>query len=288
MPQIPHICICICTYKRPKFLKALLLALEKQVTHGLFDYSIVVVDNDRAESARQTVELYGQQTTISISYYVEPEQNIALARNRAVANASGNLVAFIDDDEVPIDEWLVRMHETLSKFDADGVLGPVIPFFAVAPPEWMVKAGLFERPNSSNTNLVIKWTQTGTGNVLIRRSILDEVPGPFGREFGSGGEDQDFFRREMSLGKVFVWCEDAIVHETIPAERTRLSFHLRRALLRGKISFSNPSGRVIGILKSLAACGFYTILLPFLLLGGRHLFVRYLVKDFDHIGKILA
>jgi succinoglycan biosynthesis protein ExoM len=288
MSQKHHISVCICTYKRPALLGRLLSKLDEQETEGLFDYSIVIVDNDRSESARQTVESFAQQSKISVNYYVEAEQNIALARNRAVAHSSGDFVAFIDDDESPIDDWLLRMHAALLKYGVDGVLGPVKPLFAVVPPEWAVKAGLFERPGCHETGSVLDWTQTGTGNVLIWRRILDEVVGPFRCEFGSGGEDQDFFRRLMGLGKVFMWCEEATVHEIIPAERTRLSFQLRRALLRGKASLANPSGRVFRVLKSLAACGLYTMSLPLFLIMGQHVFIKYLLKDFDHIGRLLA
>jgi succinoglycan biosynthesis protein ExoM len=288
MVRKDHICVCVCTYKRPELLRRLLYMLEKQETQDLFDYSIVIVDNDRLESARQIVESYAGQSKIRTDYYVEPEQNIALARNMAVAHATGDFLAFIDDDESPIQEWLIRLHATLLKYGADGVLGPVLPRFEVEPPKWAVKAGLFVRPGCRDTGSILDYTQTGTGNMLIRRGILDEITGPFRREFGSGGEDQDFFRRATGLGKMFVWCEEAIAYEAVPIERTRLSFQLRRALLRGKTSLANPSGRTLGILKSMAACGLYTALLPILMLAGRHVFIKYLVKDFDHIGKLLA
>ena len=36
-----------------------------------------------------------------VKYCVEPRQNIALARNKALQNAEGDLIAFIDDDEFP-------------------------------------------------------------------------------------------------------------------------------------------------------------------------------------------
>ena len=290
MPQRHHISICACTYKRPELLGQLLLKLEVQKTESLFDYSIVIVDNDKSASARRTVESFARQSRISVSYCVEPEQNIALARNVAVAHAEGDFVAFIDDDERPVDEWLLRMHAALLKYGVDGVLGPVRPLFEVVPPEWTVKARLFERPNSLcyETGFVLSWQQTGTGNVLVRRHILDEVAGPFNREFGSGGEDLDFFRRAMGLGKVFVWCEEATVYEIVPVERARISFQLRRALLRGKASLAGPSGTAFGIVKSLVACVLYTTLLPVFLLMGRPVFIRYLIIDFDHIGKLLA
>ncbi len=88
MKQNKHISVCICTYRRPELLKKLLSKLEQQETNGLFDYSAVVVDNDVAESARNTVESFAKQSSLAISYHVQPEQNIALARNKAVENAS--------------------------------------------------------------------------------------------------------------------------------------------------------------------------------------------------------
>lgn len=269
-------------------LRRLLSKLEEQETEGLFDYSIVIADNDTSESARETVESYARQSKVSIRYYVEPEQNIALARNLTVSQATGDFVAFIDDDEIPIGEWLLRMYRAIMKYDVDGVLGPQTPRFEVMPPQWIIKAGLFERPEATENGVVVDWTQTSTGNVIVRRCIFDEVAGPFRREFGSGGEDVDFFQRAMGLGKVFVRCDEAIVYETIPPERTRLSFQIKRALLRGKVSLVQPSGRRLGILKSLAACGLYTMSLPVFLVIGRHVFMKYLVKDFDHIGKLLA
>ncbi len=92
----------------------------------------------------------------------------------------------------------------------------------------------------------------------------------------------------MALGRRFVWCDEALVYETVPTERTRVSFHLRRALLRGKTALASPSGNALGIAKSLAACMVYTLLIPIVLVAGRHLFLKYLIKNCDHLGKLLA
>lgn len=286
----PHICVCVCTFKRPALLADLLTGLLSQKTDALFSFSVVVVDNDSRESGRETVERFQCNHPGIIQYFIEPTQNIALARNRGVAHATGNLVAFIDDDEVPPEGWLLSLYGALIKFKADGVLGPVKPRYDVAPSEWALKAGIFDRPNSQDyqTGLVLHWGQTGTGNVLMQRSALELIDGPFRREFGSGGEDIDFFRRLMDQGNVFVWCAEAVAYETVPAERTQIYFQLKRALLRGKASLRTPSGNPFGILKSLAACVVYTLFLPFSLVVGRHVFLKYLVKNCDHLGKLLA
>ena len=102
-----HINVCICTYKRPPLLKRLLEELGGQDTSGLFTYSIVVADNDYLQSAKPIVDDFTATSSVPIKYCVEPRQNIALARNKAIENVNGDFVAFIDDDEFPTKRWLL-------------------------------------------------------------------------------------------------------------------------------------------------------------------------------------
>lgn len=287
MSELDHISICICTYKRQELLLQLLRKLEHQQTDGLFGYSVIVVDNDAQQSARTTVEVFAKDSSIPIEYHVEAVQNIALARNKTVAHARGDFIAFIDDDETPVDDWLNLMRATILRYGVDGVLGPVKSVFDVAHPKWLVRAGLFDRP-CGRTGEPIDWRKTGTGNVMVRRQVLSSIEGPFNAQLGSGGEDVDFFRRALDAGKAFVWCEEAIAYEVVPAERMKLSFQMKRALMRGRASLSGPGGTVAGLTKSCVACVAYTLLLPVFLGMGRHRFVRYLISDLDHIGKLLA
>lgn len=284
---IPLITICVCTYQRPKQLGQLLERLDQQATKGLFKFSIVVVDNDARQSARSIVDSWAERLRIPIIYRVEPRQNIALARNASVGMATGELVAFIDDDEEPSGDWLRKLYEVLVHYAADGVLGPVVPKFEEGAPDWAVKGRVFQRP-SFETGEVIHWSITGTGNVLVKREVLLEFEGPFNPQFGAGGEDTDFFRRAMSGGRVFVWCAEAVCHEYVPPERTRVVFQLRRALLRGKTALRGPAGGWRGILKSVVAIPLYALALPVCLLLGSHVFVTCLVRSFDHVGKLLA
>jgi succinoglycan biosynthesis protein ExoM len=96
-----HITICICTFRRREMLQSLLEDLREQETGGLFTYSVLVVDNDRQGSAEQVVSEFRAQQSFRVDYFIEPRQNIALARNKAIENAIGDYVVFIDDDESP-------------------------------------------------------------------------------------------------------------------------------------------------------------------------------------------
>lgn len=282
-----HIAVCICTYKRPILLKRLLIELQNQITDQFLTYSIVVVDNDSTESAKTVVDAFQEKARVDIAYYNEPEQNIALARNKAVKNAKGDFIVFIDDDEFPVDNWLFNLYKTYKKYKADGVLGPVKPHFEIVPPQWIIKGKLFERP-SHITGSVLHWKNTRTGNVLLRKTIFDEEDNMFNLELGSGGEDRDFFRRMIKKGNTFIWCNEAPVYESVPAERCKRSFMLRRALLRGKVSLLQPYFSIVDIFKSVIAVSIYTIILPVFFLIGHHIFMKYLIKNFDHIGRLMT
>src|SRR5258708_4600442 len=120
-----HISVCVCTYKRPHLLKRLLETLSDQDTDTLFTYSVVVADNDQLQSAKAVVSDFAASSSVSIKYCVEPQQSIALARNKAVENARGDYIAFIDDDEFPAKNWLLILFKTCEEYRVDGRPGPV-------------------------------------------------------------------------------------------------------------------------------------------------------------------
>ena len=63
---------------------------------------------------------------------------------------------------------------------------------------------------------------------------------------------------------------------------------LRRALLRGAVSLVHPTFGARHVAKSVLAVPVYTAVLPFALVLGQDRFMTYLVKLFDHVGRLLA
>jgi succinoglycan biosynthesis protein ExoM len=284
--ETPHISVCVCTYKRPHLLKRLLDELRHQDTGGLFSYSVVVADNDILASARSMVMEFESHSNIPVKYCLEERQNIALARNKAIENAEGDFVAFIDDDEFPVKDWLLSLFQTCAKHNVDGVLGPVKRHFDEPPPSWLLKSKFYER-SSYPTGLVIDWRKGRTGNVLLNKRIFSLDSQPFRPEFRTG-EDQDFFQRMIEKGHVFIWCNEAVAYEVVPPVRWKRSFMVKRALLRGSMEPKTAGFGLRGIAKSVIAVPAYTIGLPFALLLGHHRFMTLLVSLCDHLGKLLA
>jgi glycosyltransferase involved in cell wall biosynthesis len=247
---------------------------------------VVVADNDRLRSAEAVVSDFAAACNIPITYCVEPQQNISLARNKAIDNATGDFIAFIDDDEFPTQNWLLTLFKAFNSHGVDGVLGPVRPYFDRGAPEWVRKGKFYERP-SYQTGLVIDWTKGRTGNVLLKKGIF--VPGEqaFSPEFHRAG-DQDFFRRMIEKGHVFIWCDEAVAYEAVAPIRWTRAFMLKRALLRGAITWKHPTFGASEIVKSLIAVPAYTVALPFALMLGQHRFMNLLVRLCDHLGKLLV
>jgi succinoglycan biosynthesis protein ExoM len=284
--KIDRIDVCICTYKRPQLLRRVLKEVGSQETEGLFTFSVVVADNDQARSGEPIVSEFIATSSVPVKYCIEPQQSIALARNRAVENSDGNFVVFIDDDEFPAKEWLQNLLRTCRKYKVDGVLGPVKRHFDEKPPNWIAKSNFYERPDHP-TGLVMEWRKCRSGNVLLKKELFAGEEQPFNPEFRTG-EDQDFFRRKIAAGGVFVWCNEAIVYEVVPPVRWKRKFMLKRALLRGAMEPKVATFGVRDVVTSLIAVPVYAVALPFALLLGHHRFMSLLVRLCDHLGKLLA
>lgn len=282
----PHISVCICTYKRPDFLKHLLGELAGQETGSLFTYSIVVAENDHLRSAEFVVTDFAAASPIPVRYCFEPQQNIAQARNKAIMNANGDFVAFIDDDEFPTKRWLLALFTTLKEYQVDGVLGPVKPHFDTAAPPWVIEGGFYDRP-MHQTGLLLDWSLCRTGNVLLKSQLFAGRAQPFRPEFLSG-EDQDFFKRMIAEGHAFIWCNEAIVYEVVPPVRWKRGFLVRRALMRGVFSLRNHGSSPVRILESLIAAAAYAAALPAALVLGQARFMKYVFKLSYHLGRLLA
>jgi glycosyltransferase involved in cell wall biosynthesis len=284
---LPHITVCICTYQRPVLLRRLLDGLRQQETARRFTFSIVVCDNDANQSARPVVDAAAARAKPATVYCAEARRNIALTRNRALEHAGGEYIAFIDDDEFPDADWLRQMLTACEGSGVTGVLGPVRPYFDSTPPPWIVAGRFCERPEHQ-TGTVMHWSKSRTGNLLFRRSLLQGIREPFRAEFGTGGEDVDFFRRMHLRGAQFIWCNEAITHELVPPARLTRKYLWHRALLRGRNNLKLGHARATGLLKSAIAVPVYSLVLPAALFLGQHVFMKYSIRFCDHLGRLLA
>ncbi|TXT40174.1 MAG: Glycosyl transferase [Comamonadaceae bacterium] len=229
------ISVCICTFRRPTLLLELLNAVGQQQMGSLqAQIQIVVVDNDPNHSARPVLESWRTPPGFSLVFVNEPEPNIAVARNTTVRLAKGDWIAFVDDDELPVSDWLLRLVETQQRFNADAVFGPVIPRYTTGIKDWIRLGGYFDRRRFP-TGTSIDEADARTSNALVSAKRLRSLDGPFDQSFGrTGGEDSMLFRDLLALECRFVWSDEATVSEDVPMARANASWLLRRSLRVGQ------------------------------------------------------
>lgn len=159
-----------------------------------------------------------------------PENSISVGRNVVLEHASHDLLAFIDDDEYPVESWLVELVDAMNNHHFDMVAGPIIPVFQDSAPTWIKSLDLH---NTVGKHTGGRLDYAATGNVLINRQSVSDVR--FDNSFGkSGGEDTEFFLRLKDRGLSLCWSAEAIVEEDIPAEKATTAYMIRRFMTQGR------------------------------------------------------
>lgn len=221
--------IAVLTYQRPGDLRQALPRLVDQAASSPLQASVLVIDNDPRGSARAIFEGFPAPM---LRYVNETRPGISAARNRALAEAHDcDLLVFIDDDEVPVDNWLNLLTGQYLASGAAAVAGPVLSEYARKPSEFIDRGEFFKRRRMASGT---KLTVAATNNLLLDLRSIRLLGLTFDERFGlSGGSDTLFTRRLVSLGGSMVWCDEAVVIDKVPESRLTTGWVLRRALRSG-------------------------------------------------------
>ncbi len=229
----PQASIVIPTYKRPDRLTAAAASAIAQSVDEGFAFEVVVVDNDAAGSARETVEALSARSSVPLRYVLEPQSGVAHARNAGLRATTTPLIAFLDDDETATPHWLSELVRVQAETQADAVFGPVRTELPFDPPAHRAHFEAFFARLPDHAEGVIDGYY-GCGCSLLRRASL-ETPEPFSPVRNeTGGEDDLLFQQMAAAGKRFAWAPGALVNETPIASRVSLDYTLRRGFAYGQ------------------------------------------------------
>ena len=214
MASAPPVSIIICTRDRSSLLPT---CLEAQRPHAADGHEVIVVDN--APSSETTATLVSQYP---YRYVCEPTPGLNVARNRGVAVARYNIVAFTDDDCVPDRAWLHALTAPFADPLVGATTGLVMPleletvaqerFEAYCGNRRIFQQRLFCAPETPPSAAGV----AGMGaNMAIRRVLLHQVGG-FDIRFDGGtptlsGGDTEMFARLLAAGQTIAYCPDALV-----------------------------------------------------------------------------
>jgi GT2 family glycosyltransferase len=232
----PPMTVAVCTRGRPALLARCLEAL------GRLDYpalDLLVVDNAPTDTATADVV----RARPGVRYTCEPLPGLDRARNRAVAEARCELLAFTDDDAVPDPGWARALAKAFaSAEDVMAVTGPVVPLVLdTEAQELFERAGGFgmgfaPRLYRARGRVAIarygEAGQLGTGaNMAFRRTVFDAV-GTFDPALDvgtvtNGGGDIEMLFRVVHAGWALAYTPAALVRHDHRRDRDGLREQLR-------------------------------------------------------------
>lgn len=212
----------VCTHGRPHQLQRALASLASQSSPPL---EILVIDNAPPDDQARDLVL---QDFPAVRYVRESVPGLDFARNRALSEARGEVVAFLDDDAVADRDWCRRLGEAFQDPRLGAATGRVEPLSLATEGERLFEAnGGFSRgsreirlPRDSRHSLAIAWAvSVGCGASLAVRRSAALALGGFDEALDQGpalpgGGDHDMLWRLLRAGHEVVYRPEALAwHE---------------------------------------------------------------------------
>ncbi|MBO9544355.1 glycosyltransferase family 2 protein [Caulobacter sp.] len=229
-----RVTIMIPTQRRPDGLAVAARSVFAQTGVDAATLELVIVDNDQVPSAKPVVDDLAKTAPFPMIYVNEKRPGVAFARNAGMARASGEFIAFLDDDEEAPTGWLAALLAAQARYEADVVFGPVktrAPDHIVEHRDYLER--FFSREGPAEAGMLDHYY--GCGDSLMRRAALPDPVAPFAVERNHiGGEDDMLFGHMQAAGARFAWEPAAWVWEEPVPSRMTLAYTIPRAFAYGQ------------------------------------------------------
>jgi len=238
-----RVTVAIPTYNRAGLLRQTLAGLARQ-DFPAEEFEVLVIDNNSRDDTAAVVASFAGARPAP-RHLLERQQGLDHARNRALAEARGEILLFGDDDILVEADWIARM---VAPLEGDGagrigaVGGEVIPVFPDGRPDWIAEwhgplafraeAGPLA-PSQSPMGANLAFPRRVFRQLGAFHAGLDRSAG----NYFSGG-DSEMIRRVRAAGLEVWFAPAAAVRHQMPASRTTFRYAARHA-------FDSARSRVI-------------------------------------------
>jgi glycosyltransferase involved in cell wall biosynthesis len=279
---LKRLSLIIATYNRGEKLARTLRSLTAQ-TLSAREWEAIVVNNN---STDDTAEVFARFTAaegrgLDIRMVTETRQGLSWARNRGLAEARGEIIVMVDDDEEANAGFLAAYLEFFD-FHPEAVAagGPMIACYEEVRPRWMSHYTEALAASTINLGGRMRRFPRGSypigGNMAFRREVFERI-GTFDTSLGRtgaallGGEEKELFGRLTASGGEIWWVPTAIVHHLIPPARltdahfrklSRMVGVTARTLARGRGAYLCAiAGEALKWCATLVLAGWFTLAL---------------------------
>jgi glycosyltransferase involved in cell wall biosynthesis len=243
--------IAVPTHNRAASLAATLASVAAQRFPREFEPECLIVDNGSSDDTALVVAKARSEAAFPIRCVREERLGSSFARNRAIAQARGDYILFIDDDAVADPVWAHALVAEIEGRALEAACGMVVPDWEIPPPRWLgpslyVRLAVHDevalaQRNATEIETIHNYFSANAG--FPRRTF--ELYGRFREDLGvvgknpMSGEDTELFERIIAHGGRIGFAASARVHHRIGRER------MTRAYLRHK-AFAFGAGTANG------------------------------------------
>lgn len=227
--------IIIATYNRAGLLDECLTHLARQPFEP--GDAVLIADNGSTDDTAAVVARHAPGFPVPLVRVYEPTPGKSHAVGAALAAATGDIVAFTDDDVQVADDWLAQLKRALADSRVGLAGGPVDPHWQQPAPRWLQLSG--HRRLGAPLGLLDYGAAAATlgprtllgANMAVRRSVLQSLGGyatHLGKLRGTllSGEDHELCERIQAAGYGARYVPGARVRHLVPAERMRVRYFL--------------------------------------------------------------
>jgi len=249
--------VAICTHNRAKdTVEAVQSVLAQESCN--FEFEVLVIDNNSKDN---TKELFHESLwPTQVRYIMESQLGLSYARNRAIREAKGEFILFLDDDALASSCWI---QEVINVFESDAAIGcvggKIDPIWEGGKPDWIPEEiiGLYTLMDFSDHIVEMKPPYFPFGaNVSFRKSVFDKIE-PFREDLGRVGnnllssEESELISRIREKYKIYYTPYGSVQHK-ISKSRLNKRWLLRRMYWQGISDATRYNKSSWGLFKHVA------------------------------------
>ena len=249
--------VALCTHNHEPRLERTLQALA-HLRPPESPWEFLVVDNASTDAtAALLCDPRWRPPHLELRVVRDSKLGLSHARNRAIAEARGEYIVFMDDDETPDPDWLRAFERAILAERPDALGGRIEVMFEDGErPVWLqdeLLAFLGKLDHGGERRqLLDRQTPIFGGNFAFRRSLFAHI-GNFDANLGRrgtanvGGEDTEMYRRMIDAGCSVWWVPDAVIHHRIQVHKLRRRYFLDLHFRQGRVEGMRKRGSCVRV-----------------------------------------